>query len=332
MHQKGQVYYYVVLVAGKRNWIRLADNYPEAIAKWAELEGRNASGSTVGQAIDRYIATELNKLAESTKKEYIRQSARLRAVFGHMSLNEVRGADIAAYLDQHPAPVSANREMALLSTVFSFAIRWGWCDQNPAKNVRRNKEKPRDRYITDEELGALQASADPQWQCIIDIAYLTAMRRGDIMRLRLSDIQNDCLVIAQGKTGKRMAFEMSPDLAEVLNRTRKLRRRIGSLHLFSTRDGQPYSTSGWNSRWRRLLARSGIENAHFHDIRAKALTDAKRASGRDYAQALAGHASGDMTEAYIRARETERIVPLDRIVEKNPDCRNQKGKKKPLTT
>ncbi|MBU2795490.1 tyrosine-type recombinase/integrase [Acidithiobacillus sp. VAN18-2] len=323
MHQKGPVYYYVVLVGGKRKWIRLADNYPEAVAKWAEMEGRNASGSTVGQAIDKYIATELAKLAESTRHEYIRQSGRLRSVFGHMPLNEVRGSDVAAYLDQHPSPVAANREMALFSTIFSFAIRWGWCDHNPAKGVRRNKEKPRDRYITDEEFSILREHADEQWRCIMDIAYLTAMRRGDIMKLRLSDIRPDALVISQGKTGKRMSFEMTPSLANALERAKRLRRRIGSLYVFCTRDGQPHSVSGWNSSWRRIVARSGVEDAHFHDIRAKALTDAKRAAGRDYAQSLAGHASGDMTEAYIRARETERITPLGKIVEERADCRKR---------
>jgi integrase len=134
-------------------------------------------------------------------------------------------------------------------------------------------------------------------------------------------------VISQGKTGKRMAFEMTPTLASALDRARKLRRRIGSLYLFCTRDGRPYSVSGWNSSWRRILTRSGVEDAHFHDIRAKALTDAKRSAGRDYAQSLAGHASGDMTETYIRARETERITPLGKIVEEMVDCRKRPSDK-----
>lgn len=37
---------------------------------------------------------------------------------------------------------------------------------------------------------------------------------------------------------------------------------------------------------------------------------AARALGRDYAQALAGHASGDQTETYIRARDTVPVRPL----------------------
>ena len=60
------------------------------------------------------------------------------------------------------------------------------------------------------------------------------------------------------------------------------------------------------------MTRSGVENVHFHDIRAKALTDAKREGGLDYAQALAGHQSRDTTEGYVKARDVERVRPLKR--------------------
>lgn len=42
-----------------------------------------------------------------------------------------------------------------------------------------------------------------QFRCIIDLAYLTAMRKGDLLRLNLSDIRENGLYVKQGKTGKR---------------------------------------------------------------------------------------------------------------------------------
>ncbi len=39
--------------------------------------------------------------------------------------------------------------------------------------------------------------------------------------------------------------------------------------------------------------------------------------------ALAGHASGDMTEAYFKAKEAERITPRSRTVEKGGDRRKR---------
>jgi integrase len=312
MHRKGRSYYYVTSTGGKRKWIKLSDVYTEALAKWAELEGSTPSGETVEQAIDRYLVEGLPLKAEKTQREYSRQAGKLRAIWGGRRLDEVRPMHIAQYLDQQPHKITANREVALLSTIFSYAMRWGWCDHNPCMGVRRHSEKPRERYIEDFELEMLKEVASDQFQCIIDLAYLTAMRKGDLLKLKLSDIRDDGLYVQQGKTGKRQIFELTTHLQTLLGRIRRLRRRVGTLSLFATRDGQPYTESGFDSIWRRLVKRSGVKDVHFHDIRAKSITDAKRLGGLDYAQALAGHESRDTTEGYVKSKETERIQPLDR--------------------
>jgi len=60
--------------------------------------------------------------------------------------------------------------------------------------------------------------------------------------------------------------------------------------------------------WRRLKVRAELIDIHFHDLRAKAVTDAKRKHGRDFARALAGHESGEMTDDYVR--DNPNITPL----------------------
>jgi len=59
-----------------------------------------------------------------------------------------------------------------------------------------------------------------------------------------------------------------------------------------------------------LKSKVGISDVHFHDIRAKALTDAKRKAGSDYAQALGNHTSVETTENYIKAHEVNIVEPL----------------------
>ncbi len=312
MHKKGRCYYYVMSTGAKRKWIKLSADYSEALAKWAELEGSTPSGETIAQAIDRYLVEVVPLKAEKTQREYSRQAGKLRSIWDGRRLDEVRPMHIAEYLDRHPHKVSANREVSLLSSIYSYAMRWGWCDHNPCMGIRRHSEKPRERYLEDLELGVLKEAASDQFKCILDLAYLTAMRKGDLLRLKLSDIRDDGLYVQQGKTGKRQIFELTPDLQSLLSRIRKLRRRVGTLWLFATRNGQPYTGSGFDSIWRRLVKRSGVKDVHFHDIRAKSITDAKRLGGLDYAQALAGHENRDTTEGYIKAKETERIRPLDR--------------------
>ena len=300
--------YFLVRADGR--WVRLGSNLGEAMAAWAQLEHATPQGDTVGAAIDRYQLEILPSLAAKTQDSYRASLGRLRAVYGEVTLGDVRPVHVAQYLDRRAAKVSANRDIAVLSSVYAYAMRWGWCDANPCRGVRRHSERPRERYVSDAELAQLRTAADDQWQCIIDLAYLTALRRGDLMSLRLADISADGLTVTHRKTGARRLYQTSPGLAEVLARARKLRRRVGTLLLFATRDGQPYTESGWETAWRRLRERAGLPDVHFHDLRAKSLTDAQRLGGLDYAQALGGHERRDTTEGYVRARETVPVRPL----------------------
>jgi hypothetical protein len=47
-----------------------------------------------------------------------------------------------------------------------------------------------------------------------------------------------------------------------------------------------------------LKNKVGLSDVHFHDTRAKALTDAKRKGGSDYAQAMGNYTSVETTESY----------------------------------
>lgn len=166
--------------------------------------------------------------------------------------------------------------------------------------------------LEDAELLKLRTAASEQFQIIIDLAYLTGMRKGDLLNLRLADLSEDGIRVIQGKTGKAQLFQWSPALRYVVERAKKLKRRVGTLHLFATRNGKPYSVSGFNSIWRHIKERAGLGEAdvHFHDIRAKSLTDAKEKCGIDYAKLLAGHASVVMTERYVKARSVQKVHPL----------------------
>ena len=64
--------------------------------------------------------------------------------------------------------------------------------------------------------------------------------------------------------------------------------------------------------WSKATKLAKVENAHFHDILAKAATDAKKL-GMDY-QKLLGHTNKAMSDRYIRLREVDEIAPLPKKV------------------
>ena len=218
---------------------------------WAEREGAAAKkGSTVTHMIDRYVMEILSTLAAKTQEERHRQSKRLKAVFGAMLLDDVEPHHIAAFLDQRESKVAANREITFPFIHVRLRHALGLVPVQSCTGVRRNTERKRTRYITDAELDTLMENASNQMACIIELAYLTAARKSDLLKIRLSDLRDDSLYILPSKTkdstGQAMIFTYTHGFGKCWDRRKKLRRRASSMYLFATRDGTPHSVSGFN--------------------------------------------------------------------------------------
>jgi integrase len=296
-------------VTRDNRWLNLGKDQAIALRKWADLAGMPAPGG-MSALMDRYLLEVVPGKAARTQEDNKTEMVNLRGVFGDMEPRDIRPMHVAKYLDARgkKAPTRANREKALLSHVFTMGMRWGVVDANPCRGVHRNTEAKRDRYITDAEFAAVWKASNLTIRCLMDLAYLTAQRIGDLIALRRRDITADGISFTQSKTGKRLMVAMTPDLRGVVDRIGRIHPSVTGLSLFSTRAGSPYTYDGVSSMFKRAVVKAQVPDFHFHDIRAKALTDAKRA-GLD-AQALAGHATEAMTAHYVKRREIETVEPL----------------------
>lgn len=306
MYLSHGAYFYVTR---ENKWLPLGRDLDKAKLLWCELDGgKPQTGMTA--LIHRYMVEVAPLKAPRTYKDNKVESLKLLAVFGNMNPQDIKPHHVAKYLDLRgkDAPVRANREKALLSHIFTMGMRWGIVDSNPCKGVHRNKEGKRDRYITDEEFKRVWSKANLTIRCLMDIAYLTAQRIGDILDIRMRDITKEGILFDQNKTGKKVLIGMNDDLQAVIDRARRIHPTVKGLTLFHTRTGNHYSHKGFDSMFQNAKRKADVTDFHFHDIRAKALTDAKRA-GLD-AQMLAGHATEAMTAHYVKRREIDSIEAL----------------------
>ena len=92
----------------------------------------------------------------------------------------------------------------------NFAIACGYIDANPMRGIRRNRRPALTRFLSREEIGRLHKALDRQtrkggWEQadIIRLLLLTGCRKGEIVRLRWSEVDGDRLVLADSKTGPR---------------------------------------------------------------------------------------------------------------------------------
>jgi integrase len=114
----------------------------------------------------------------------------------------------------------------------------------------------------------------------MEIATITGMRQGDILKLKLSNIKPEGLPVQQNKTGKKQIFEITPALKKAIATSKSHPREAESIYIIANRRGNPYTSSGFKSSWQRLMNNAIKTGAiqkrfTFHDLRAKAGSDAE---------------------------------------------------------
>lgn len=269
---------------------------------------------TMGDLLDRYQREIVPTFREATQDDYGRLIRHLKAAFGHKRPQDILPRDIGAFLDVPTGKVHRNKLVSLLSTVFNKSIgRWfiEGVTVNPCVNVERNPTKKRDRYISHDEYQIVHAGMTERVQIIMDLALITGQRQGDILALRWADCGLTGIFFQQGKTGKKLEVEYSWELLQVLFRARYLEGLPAGEFVVMSRKRRRYTSAGFRAIWQRRmkkLYRSGaiVENLHFHDIRAKTVSDSE---SLEDAQARAGHTSMAMTRGTYD-RGTRKVKPL----------------------
>lgn len=258
---------------------------------WEATGGEDA---TVWGAIMQYLRRGMKDLAPATQKHYRNTGLRMLEHFGHMSLAELLPKHCAQFLKacrENKRATTGNREKAFMSSVYEFAMAEGWCDSNPWRGVRRNKERPSRHYIENWELVAAIDRAPPALQPLLAVAYLLGIRQTDLRLMQKSQIVGGALYVTESKTGKKNEHEITRDVGTFL--AQAIARSGDSPYIFVSARGLPWSEWGLQSALRRF--KPGFK---FREIRAKAQTDSDKN--------ILGH-TGQMRDRYIRRRKLSAV-------------------------
>lgn len=312
MHLKSGTYYYVTTTL-PRKWTSLGKDLDTARRKWADIEAGVTGEHTLSAYIDQWMDTQAyNDLSPNTQKMYRSVSKQLRSVFEGFNVQDIKPHHVAAWQDNHPSKVSANTGKSIIKSVLALAIRHGVIDRNPTTEISAVKTSRRKRYITDEEYIAIRSNAHPVLRAAMDLSYCTGSRIGDVLSIRLEHISKDGLLVRQGKTDALQLFQWNDALRLAIDNAKKIPRPVIGLFLLCTMRGQQYQYQQLNLWWVKAREDAGIEDVHFHDIRGKSATDAKR-GGQDY-QSLLGHTTKAMSDSYIKLEEAKIVEPLRNIL------------------
>ena len=157
------------------------------------------------------------------------------------------------------------------------------CKTNPTYGVRRNVEKARTYYVTDQELRQALRAAKPPLRYLLWATYLTGFRQKDMRNLRRENLTPDGIKVIQSKDGKYELRQWTESLRKVVRRALDL---SGSEYVFCNHYGQRWTTDSIQCAMRRLKAKTSVRWC-FHDLRAKAESDHETGLGlmRRYSRA-----------------------------------------------
>lgn len=261
----------------------------------------------------------------------------IESAFSQFNIADVLPVDIATFVDQWEGQRMAQVYQSRLSDFFKWACRKGYRAENPCREISVAKPKKRSRYITDNEFNqvkealltgqdGLPTRSGKMVSCYVDLCYLLYQRTTEIRLLRWDQITPAGILFTPTKTekssGAKVLVPMSQAVQDVLDRARKAypEREIKSAYVIHTHELKPYTTTGIGSAWKRAIQRAGISDATLRDLRAKAMTDAKR-DGYTVKQISIGgaHTDVEMTEGYIKLRET----PVSEVVMTLPKAKTK---------
>lgn len=271
----------------------------------------SAPRKTIDWLFQQYLTSgQHSAKSVKTRKEYEKNARTLsntitknNILFGQLDAERITPGVIRKYIDARDKKVSANREVAFMSVCFSWAVERDLLKTNPCKEVRRNSEKARTRYVTDTEYQQIynMAAQWPHIQCAMELAYMCRMRLCEVLDLKKSDIIDTGLHIRRRKGSRDNITVWNPRLEAVIKACEKLPKThadITDIHLIRGQTGDKLTVSGFQTMWQRLMvkaAENGLERYTFHDLKAKGISD----TTGDKQQA-SGHRTAAMIDTYDR--------------------------------
>lgn len=205
--------------------------------------------------------------------------------FGKTRIRSITHADIEKYKTRRLQTktrrgndrdiASVNRELSLLRAILNYAKRQGWLSRNPfgmgESIISSADETRRERILTREEEARLlsvcverRAHLRPLLVCALD----TGMRRGELLKLRWSDVDLMGSIIRVRKTTTK-TWE-----ARSIGMTTRLQEELRRLWEVAPPDpdGLVFGVGDVKRSFSTACRLAGIEDFRFHDCRHTATT------------------------------------------------------------
>lgn len=257
------------------------------------------------------------RLSPKTRYGYERSFEFLLKIFGGEQVSSIRREEIESLYDsllKEKGVFVANGHIKVLSLLLNFAVRKGYILHSPMTLFDLEQAPHRKTLWSDEAFNAFIETAKKERPSVALAAMLsrwTAQRRGDVLKMKWSDIVNGHIIVRQNKTGVevRCPLDLIPQLADMLDATPK----DSVFIVTSETTHRPYKADNFSRNFRRVLDKAieehpdiDFQNMLLIDFRRTLITDMGDSSCSDgEMRSVSGHSGNSRILNVVYRQNTE---------------------------
>lgn len=256
-----------------------------ADARRGTLAGMETIDATFADAAAewlRYVEHERD-VKPSTLSDYRHMVVRLNRTFADLPVAEITPRDIEWWLAGASwSNRTAHKYLLALNGIFKRAIRVYGVPANPVELVERPRVRLSsqiDVFSPAEVRALLRATEDETLRTFFMTAAFTGLRMGELLALRWRDVDFDAETIrversftiggeSSPKSGRSRSVPMVVEVAEALARLGQRELSVREEDLVFAGAAGGHMDSRWiRPRYKAALARAGLRELRFHDLR-----------------------------------------------------------------
>lgn len=193
---------------------------------------------------------------------------------GDQQVQKVSRRDIESlHLQLEKTSVQGNRVLALLSKMFTLALKWGWCSEHPVKGIQRYHEEKRDIWLRDQELNrfweAVERYPTRPPALALKILIYTGARKNELLKATWDQFELEKGVWTKPprsmKDKKLHHLPLSEQTVAVLKALKTMNTKNSSYLFPGPKGDKPLEDI--KRFWNKIRKEADIEEVHIHDLR-----------------------------------------------------------------
>ena len=234
-----------------------------------------------------YIKSKEKMLRKSTLEGYeLILKVYILPKFENHRINSISKRDVENFHSSlSDKPYMANRTLQLLSSMFSSAVKWGWIEKDPIKDIKKFSEEKRNGFLSDQQIENLMNVLDSQPNKInaniIKLILFTGSRKSEVLSARWQDFDfNNEIWMKPASLTKQNKPSPIPLNQEALTILKELKNNI-KLEDEAKKDELIISNSQYlfynlktkspikdiKSFWKKICEMANLQNIRIHDLR-----------------------------------------------------------------